>query len=203
VIVVGLTGNYGMGKSTVARMFRELGAMTIDTDEIVAGLLNDAQVIDEIGKTFGDDIVKNNSVNKKMLADMVFAYPSLRISLEDILHPRVFEKIEGAVLQISRTKGQSMVIIEAPVIFERGYQNRFDQIIAVSAPINVVISRLREKGISEEDVRKRLQSQFPMEMKADKTDFIVDNSKDMENTRGQVEAIYQQLLVKERRHGNN
>ncbi|MGO9613541.1 MAG: dephospho-CoA kinase [Dissulfurispiraceae bacterium] len=203
MIVVGLTGNYGMGKSTVARMFRELGAMTIDTDEIVAGLLSDTQVIDAIGKTFGDDIVKNNRVNKKMLADVVFGCPSLRISLEDILHPRVFEKIEGVVLHISRTKGPSMVIIEASVIFERGYQNRFDQIIAVSAPINVVISRLREKGISEEDVRKRLQSQFSMEMKADKTDFIVDNSKDMENTRRQVEAIYQQLLAKERRHENN
>ncbi len=201
--MVGLTGNYGMGKSTVARMFRELGAMTIDTDEIVAGLLSDTQVIDAIGKTFGDDIVKNNRVNKKMLADVVFGCPSLRISLEDILHPRVFEKIEGVVLHISRTKGPSMVIIEASVIFERGYQNRFDQIIAVSAPINVVISRLREKGISEEDVRKRLQSQFSMEMKADKTDFIVDNSKDMENTRRQVEAIYQQLLAKERRHENN
>jgi dephospho-CoA kinase len=79
------------------------------------------------------------------------------------------------------------------VIFERGYQNRFDKIITVYASEEIAINRLKEKGISEEDARKRLKSQFPIEMKISKSDFVIDNSRDLENTRRQVEEIYSRL----------
>jgi dephospho-CoA kinase len=189
--VIGLTGNYGMGKSTVARMFKELGAFVIDTDDIVRELLKDPAVIYEIKKAFGDDIVEGGEVNKRMLADIVFEHPHLRISLENILHPGVFRKIDEEIAKI--TGNSAIVIIEAPVIFERGYQNRFDKIITVYALEEIAINRLKEKGISEDDARKRLSSQFPIGMKISKSDFVIDNSRDIENTRRQVEEIYGRL----------
>ncbi|MBI3592357.1 MAG: dephospho-CoA kinase [Nitrospirae bacterium] len=208
--IIGLTGNYGMGKSSVAKMFRELGAITIDTDDIVRGLLKDSAVIYEIKKAFGEDIIQRSAVsgqpseiNRKMLADIVFEHPHLRISLEDILHPRVFKKIDEELLKISRPGKETIVIIEAPVIFERGYQNRFDKIITVFTSEEIAIQRLKEKGISEEVARQRLKSQFPIEMKMSKSDYKIDNSKELSDTRGQVEFIYQELLLTERRHGNN
>lgn len=191
MIIVGLTGNYGMGKSTVASMFKELGAIVIDTDDIVRELLKDITVIYEIKKAFGDDIVEGGEVNKRMLAEIVFEHPHLRISLENILHPRVFKKIDEEIAKITYTS--AIVIIEAPVIFERGYQNRFDKIITVYAPGDIAIQRLKEKGIPEDEARKRLKSQFPIEMKVKKSDFAIDNSKDIENTRMQVEEIYSKL----------
>lgn len=192
MIIAGLTGNYGMGKSTVARMFKELGAIVIDTDEIVKELLNDPTVINDIKNTFGEDIADGGVINKKMLANAVFEHPHLRISLENILHPRVFEKIDEAIAKI--TDDSAIVIIEAPVIFERGYQNRFDRIITVYTSEEIAIQRLKEKGISEYNVRKRLKNQFPIEMKISKSDFAIDNAQDLENTRRQVIEIYNRLL---------
>ncbi|MCL4536663.1 MAG: dephospho-CoA kinase [Nitrospirae bacterium] len=191
MIVGGLTGNYGMGKSTVARLFKELGAIIIDTDDIVRELLKDPAVIYEIKKAFGEDIVEGDEINKRMLAEIVFEHPHLRISLENILHPRVFKKVDEEIAKI--TDSAAIVIVEAPVIFERGYQNRFDKIITVYTSEEIAINRLKEKGISEDDARKRLKSQFPIEMKISKSDFAIDNSKDLEDTRRQVEEIYSRL----------
>lgn len=192
MIIAGLTGNYGMGKSTAAKMFKELGAVVIDTDEIVKKLLNDPTVINDIKNTFGEDIANGGVINKKMLANAVFEHPHLRISLEDILHPRVFKKIDEDIAKI--TDASAIVIVEAPVIFERGYQNRFDKIITVYTSEEVAIQRLMEKGISENDARKRLKSQFPIEMKISKSDFTIDNTKDLKNTKKQVIEIYNRLL---------
>jgi dephospho-CoA kinase len=200
MIVIGLTGNYGMGKSTVARMFRELGAVTIDTDDIVSELLKDVAVINEIKKAFGDDIVQKTEdrsqkpeINRKMLSDIVFEYPHLRISLENILHPMVFKRIDEEIAKI--TDSHAIVIVEAPVIFERGYQSRFDKIITVYTLENIVVNRLKEKGVPENEVMKRLKSQFPIDMKVKKSDFEIDNTKDIANTRRQVEEIYRELRV--------
>jgi dephospho-CoA kinase len=194
MIIIGLTGNYGMGKSTVARMFGDLGAVVIDTDDIVCELLKDPDVIYEIKKAFGDDIIQKTEdrrqkteINKRMLAEIVFEHPHLRISLENILHPRVFKKIDEHIAKITDTS--AIVVVEAPVIFERGYQNRFDKIITVYTSEDIAIQRLKEKGISEDDARKRLKSQFPVEMKISRSDFAIDNSRDLENTKRQVEEI--------------
>lgn len=203
MIIVGLTGNFGMGKSTVARIFRDLGAATIDTDEIVKNLLCQTEVLEEIKKAFGDDLVTDNTVDKKLLSQIVFNAPHLRISLEDILHPRIFKNIEYEVYKLKAAGENNIIIIEAPVIFERGYQNKFDIIITVFTPIDTAIERLRNKEITEEEARKRLDSQFPIEMKVSKSDYSIDNSKPLENTKEQVMEIYQRLLLMEKMSSNN
>ncbi len=205
MIIAGLTGNYGMGKSTAASMLRKLGAVTIDTDEIVQQLLHDPIVTYEIKKVFGDDIIQDNSVNRKKLADIIFQHPHFRISLENILHPLTFKKIDEMIDKIRNSSAPApiIIIVEIPVIFERGYQNRFDRIITVFTSEEIAIKRLKENGITEYDARRRMKSQFAIEMKIDKSDFVIDNTKDIENTIRQVEDIYQELLAIERIHGNN
>src|SRR5208283_3049125 len=146
MIVVGITGNYGMGKSTVSNMFGELGAVIIDTDVIVGRLLKDPEVIEEIKKAIGDDIAEDNSINKKMLADIVFESPSLRISLEDIIHPRVFNKINEKLSELSLTCSEAVVVIETPLLYERSYQNRFDRTITVYTSNETAIQNLLKKG---------------------------------------------------------
>jgi dephospho-CoA kinase len=193
MILAGLTGNYGMGKSTVSKMFGELGAVTIDTDAIVSRLLEDSEVINEIKKAIGEDVVQDNSINKKMLADIVFDSPSLRISLEDILHPRVFNKIDEKLSELSRTSSEAVVIIEVPLLYERGYQNRFDRIITVFTSEEMALQHLLRKGIPEDDALKRLKSQFPIEMKISRADYRIDNSQGLDDTREQIAIIYREL----------
>lgn len=212
MIVVGLTGNYGMGKSTVSRMFRELGAVTLDTDVIVSELLKEPEVIDEIRNAIGEDVISNNIVNKKMLADIIFESPSLRISLEDILHPRVFKKIDKRLSEVSLLDSDAVIIIEVPLLFERSYQNRFDRIITVYTSGETTLQHLLKKGITEVNALIRLKSQFPIEMKINRADYRIDNSGGLDCTREQVANIYGELAALARSgirgvsgniHGNN
>jgi dephospho-CoA kinase len=202
MIVVGLTGNYGSGKSTVAGMFGDLGAKTLDADDIVRQLFVEPDVIKEIIEAFGEEAVSGGVVDKKWLAEWVFRDSHARITLEDILHSRVFRRISEEISQLS-PDGDLIVIVEASVIFERGHQGRFDRIITVFTSVETALKRLKAKGVSEEDSIKRLAIQLPVEIKMRGSDFIIDNDKGIENTREQVRMLYQTLLSSERKDGNN
>jgi len=202
MILVGLTGNYGSGKSTAARMFRDLGARTIDTDEIVGRILQEKEVTAELQEAFGEEILTAGSVDKKRLADWVFSDAHARVTLEDIIHPRVFLKVQEEISSMT-CQGDCIVIVEATVIFERGHQGKFDKIITVHASEDVALERLRAKGISREDAVKRIGSQLPVEIKMRSSDFVIDNSNGIDNTAAQVRAIYQELLSADKKHGNN
>ncbi len=189
-IVVGLTGNYGSGKSHILNLFKEMGAFTINSDEIIRELLKEEDIKKEIRELLGDEVfTENGEVDRKAIADLIFKDAYLRIKLEDIIHPRVFKEIERL---ISTLEGKRVVIIEVPVLFERGYQNRFDKIITVYGDETTIINRLKDKGIREEEIRKRWNSQFPYRKKLSSSDFIIDNSegRDLFN---QVKTIYHQL----------
>lgn len=203
MLKVGLTGNFGMGKSTVAQIFQKMGAYVIDADKIVAELFSEGDVCEEIKKLFGEEVIKNGRVDKKAIADIVFENPSMRIYLENILHPRVFKKIDEIISKIPSSGEPKIVVIEAPVIFERGYQNRFDVIVTVFTSESTAIERLEKKGIKREDALRRIKSQFPIEMKKSKSDFIIDNSGSIENTEKQVEEIFQKLTIMERKYAGN
>ncbi|MBF0506022.1 MAG: dephospho-CoA kinase [Nitrospirae bacterium] len=212
MIVVGLTGNYGMGKSTVSGMFRELGAVTMDTDAIVGELLKEPEVIGEIKNAMGENVISDNAVNRQLLADIIFESPSLRISLEDILHPRVFKKIDEKLSEVSQLDSEAVVIIEVPLLFERSYQNRFDRIITVFTSEETALQHLLKKGITEVNALIRLKSQFPIEMKISRADYRIDNSGRLDSTREQVANIYGELAALARGgvrgvsgniHGNN
>ncbi len=202
MIIVGLTGNYGSGKSTVAAMFGELGAKVIDTDAIVRRLLEDPAVIEEIKESFGEESVSGGAVDKKFLAEWVFRDAHARITLEDILHPLVFREVEKEAADISSVMN-TVMIVEATVIFERGYQGRFDKIITVYTSEETAMDRLSKKGISAGEAGRRLKIQLPVEIKMRGSDFVIDNGSDIERTREQVRAIYQELLSEEKKHGNN
>jgi len=203
MIKVGLTGNYGMGKSTVAEIFYKLGAYVINTDKIVEELLETKEIIEEIKRLFGEEVIVDGKVNKKYISKIVFDNPLMRIYLENILHPRVFEKVEDLIDKIPKRGEPLIVVVEAPIIFERGYQNKFDIIITVYTPEKIAIERLKKKGISEEEAFRRLKCQFPIEMKKSKSDYIIDNSGGIEETTVQVEAIFQKLLTLERKYAGN
>jgi dephospho-CoA kinase len=203
MIVVGLTGNYGMGKSTVAKMFGRRGAVILDTDEIVADLLNGASVIQEIREALGDGVVEHGVLSKETVARLVFDDPSMRIRLENILHPRVFARVDQALSELRSRPGPVIVVVEAPVLFERGYQNRFDKIVTVYTAEETAVSRLRDKGVPEDMALRRLKSQFGIDRKRGGSDYVIDNGRERDYTEKQVGEVYEALLAAERRGGSN
>jgi len=200
MLLIALTGNYGMGKSTVLSMFAKLGVDTVDADRIVDSLLKKKEILKKIKQLLGAKVFnKNGSLNKKKVADIVFKNNSLRHSLEDILHPLVFKKIKEFSNKID-TKDK-ILIVAAPLIFERGYEERFDRTIVVYTREDATLNRLKKNGIPREEVLLRLKAQLPIEEKMRKADFIIDNNGTAEETMAEVEMIYKKLIT-EARDGN-
>ncbi|NCO83032.1 MAG: dephospho-CoA kinase [Nitrospirae bacterium CG02_land_8_20_14_3_00_44_33] len=193
MFIAGLTGNYGMGKSAVLQMFRELGAVTIDADWVVQQLLSEKQVLKKIKTLLGAGVFdKKGAPDKSKIAQRIFRNKSLRLKLECLLHPLVFERIDDF---FRKTKnGSKVFIVEAPLIFERGYEGRFDKMITVFTKETTAINRLSLHGIPPKEVIERLKCQLPIKEKIKRSDYKIDNSGLPEKTKKQVEAVYRELL---------
>ncbi len=194
-LLVGLTGNFGAGKSYVLELFKKSGAITINSDELVRDLLKREDIKNEVRELLGERVMSGGELNRKAIADIVFNDPYLRLKLEDIIHPEVFRQIQRIISELEKDKGfqGAPVVVEVPVLFERGYQNRFERIITVYADENTIIRRLKAKGLSADEIRRRWDAQFPYEKKLRASDFIIDNSEG-KDTESQVIHIYNQLL---------
>jgi len=192
MLLVGLTGNYGMGKSTILSMFKKFGAITLDADSIVRILLTEKDILEKIRGLLGDKVFyKNGSLNKDVVAKLIFKNNKLRHNIEDILHPIVFERINDFLDKIHEQ--DRVIVIEIPLLYERGYEDRFDRTITVHTKDDIALDRLEKEGIDRKDAILRLKSQLPVEEKVKRSDFIIDNNGTIENTMAQVEMIYRKL----------
>lgn len=194
---VGLTGGIGSGKSAVAEMFAERGAVVLDSDRIVRELLKKGNAgYRETVKAFGKSILNSSgAIVKKRLAAIVFEDRDARKRLEKILHPLVVAKRREILEKLRKgRKKAGIVISEAALIFEAGTRGEFDRVVLVTAPEETRIKRLSAKGWTEEKVRERMRAQFSDDRKRPLADFVVDNGGTPARTENQVEKIYRALL---------
>lgn len=193
MLLVGLTGNYGMGKSTILKMFEKFGAITIDTDDIVRSLLVERQIIEKVREILGDEVFnQNGSLNKEKVANIIFKNIKIKNLLEDLLHPLVFEKIDSFLKQINNK--DKIIIVEIPLLFEKGYEDLFDKKITVYTTEDIALGRLEAKGINRQEAKLRLKSQLPIQQKIENADFVIDNSGSISDTEAQVQKIFNELL---------
>jgi dephospho-CoA kinase len=197
VLAAALTGNYGMGKSTVLRMFRDLGAITLDADQVVDMLLKDETVLRRVRDIFGEGVfLKDGNVDRSRLANVIFKDKEKRDSLEGILHPLVFEKIESFLAKTGEGEiEEKIVVVEIPLLFEKGYTQRFSRKITVYTDEETAIGRLGERGIARDKAMSRLEVQMPVGEKIRLADFTIDNSGTLQETERQVSEIYDKLLA--------
>ena len=194
--VYGITGNIASGKSSVARMFEELGARVIDADEVAREVVEPGEPAwKEIVEEFGDGVLEpGGKINRKKLAEIVFSDEAGRGKLNDITHPRIKERIRDLLKQYER-EGASIVMVEATLIVERGgLRSLLNGLIVVTADEETQIERLvREKGYTRDEAVSRLSAQMPAEEKIKHADYVIDNSGSLENTRKQVKSIWDSI----------
>jgi dephospho-CoA kinase len=190
MLIVGLTGNYGTGKTLVLETFGKLGAYTIDADAIVGELLKDKAVIARLVPIVGESCLDDRgNLYKRAVSDIIFKDESRRLQVEDILHPLVFERTDELLREITA----DVVVIEAALIFERGYEKRFDKIITVHTDDETAVKRLQRTGVKTEDIMRRLLSQMPIKEKVKRSTLNIDNNGTEENTKEQVKLMYEAL----------
>jgi len=198
MLTVALTGNYGMGKSSVLKMFGKLGAYTFDVDSFVHEILLRHEVINQITHALGNDVkVKNDiafSINKKRVAEIIFDDPVKRKAVEGIIHPLVLKTIDKTVSAIHKQDQSAFILFEVPLLFESGYNKHFDSSIVVWCKRSTAVSRLNRKGISDREALQRYNAQMPITKKKSLADYVIDNNHSLSTTEKRVKNIYESLI---------
>lgn len=196
---VGLTGGVACGKSTVAKMFSELGAQVIDADRIVHDLYRRGEpVYHALIAKFGDEILAaDGEIDRGRLAALAFDNGRVQ-ELNQIVHPAVGQKQREWIAEAARRQPNGIAVIEATLTLEAGGKSRYDKIVVVICkPEQKVLRYAMRARCSEEiagqEVERRTKVQFSDVKKASLADYVIDNSGTLEQTRRQVENIYKEL----------
>jgi dephospho-CoA kinase len=201
MLVVGLTGGVASGKTTVSRILQQEGAYLIDADLIARELVQpQTPTWSELIRVFGREILeKDESINRKALADRVFSNPQKRGQLEKILHPQISREIDRRIEEIRKKDPEAVVVVDAALLVETGAHRRMDKLIVVTATEAQQVERLgRRAGAAPQEAREILSAQMPLAEKLKVADFIIRNEGALEETIRRAKEIFQDLKTNAR-----
>jgi dephospho-CoA kinase len=189
---IGITGNIGSGKSSVAKLLVEKGAALIDADKIAREVTQSPNVLEQIAAQLGDDLVRNGQLDRAKTAALVFNNPDARKILNAIIHPLVREKSEAQMQGLEHSPSPPPVIVQdIPLLYENYLETQFDAVIVVYAPLDTRRTRVKERSnSSDEDFYARDGAQLPLEEKVKRATYVIDNSSGPENLQEQVDKLW-------------
>jgi dephospho-CoA kinase len=199
VLLVGLTGGIGSGKSTVARLLERRGAVVIDADHLAReAVARGTSGFDLVVNTFGPSVLKpDGDLDRVRLAAIIFADPERRAALEAIVHPEV-ARLFGERVEELRDSGRVVVYV-TPLLVELGLAPAFDVVVVVTASPHLRVSRVAsDRDLSPEDVRARMAAQATDEQRMEVADVLVDNDGSLAELQPQVDRLWSDLEVRAR-----
>jgi dephospho-CoA kinase len=197
--VIGLTGGIATGKSTVTNILLENGFKVIDADKIAREVVEIGKpAYNEIVQVFGDDIVDlNGNIDRAKLGKLVFDNDNVRMILNKIVHPRIFDEIKKRIEMLS--KGNKVIFVDVPLLIEeldssKRYGLEYDEIWLVYVAQDTQIERLiKRDNISYEDAYKRVIAQMPIELKKNFVDIVIENNEGIKDLRNKVKKLINSL----------
>jgi dephospho-CoA kinase len=195
MLLVGLTGNIGSGKSTVAQLLSERGATIIDADvlsrrAVEVGTVAHAAIAERWGTSI---LAADGSVDRSELRRIVFSDQAQLEQLNAIVHPEV-ERMRAALVEQARSRGDRLVVCDIPLLFERRMTDDFDRIVLVDAPRDVRLERLvRERGLRETEAMEMIVAQMPAELKRARADQVIDNDGTLTALNERVTEVWAEL----------
>lgn len=190
---VGLTGGIGSGKSTVARLLAEQGAVIVDADQIARDIVEPgSEALRALVDEFGDGILQDDgSLSRAALAGIAFRDPAATTRLNAIMHPRIGAEAER---RIAAHGPADVVVYDMPLLVETGQQSLVDVVVVVDVPEQVQVDRaVRLRGLDEADVRRRMEVQASRSVRLASADVVIDNSGSLDDTRAQVRRHWPRL----------
>jgi len=199
VIVLGLTGGVGSGKSTVGRLLAERGAVVIDADLVAREVMAPGmQAHDAVAERFGPEAVTaDGTIDRPALAALVFADPTARRDLNAIVHPVVGEEILAQVEGVGAAQPDAIVVLEVPLLAEVG-RDRYPVagVLVVDVPVELAVTRLVSgRGFSEEEAWARIAAQATRDERLATADEVIDNSGDLDHLRSEVDRAWAWILA--------
>lgn len=198
MILVGLTGGVATGKSTVAMMFKQCGAVVINADELAREVVTPGKPAwREIVALFGKIVLnQDRSLNRQALGSIVFRNRKKRRQIERIIHPRVAREQTRLTRQAERTDPTAVVIYDVPLLFEAGIDKRMDRTIVVTADRNTQIARLKKRnGLSRAEAIRRIRSQMPIASKKHVANYLLDGTLLLKTLSKNVGLLFAQLKL--------
>ena len=194
--LIGLTGGAGSGKSTVAEMLREQGAVVVDADKATHAVYEPGTPgFDSVVREFGKGYVKDGRIDRKSLGELIFRDPDARRRLNDIVHPLVREWMAQRTAEAVEG-GAAVVVQDVPLLFENNLERFFSSVVLVYVPEQVQIDRLVSgRRFTREHAHAVIGAQLPIEEKRGRAHHVINNSGTLDETRAQVAAVWRQLLI--------
>ncbi|MBI4233849.1 MAG: dephospho-CoA kinase [Chloroflexi bacterium] len=196
MVVIGLTGGIGTGKSEVSRLLRELGAEVIDADKLGHEVYRPhSETWREVVAAFGDGILQpSGEIDRKKLGAIVFNNPEALAKLNAIMHPRMY-RMAGERIKALQAQGAKVIVLEAAILIEAGWTPLVDEVWVTTAPEGVVIQRLqRRNNLPEEAVRARIRAQLSQEERARHAQVTVENAGDLAQLRQTVTELWENRI---------
>lgn len=194
MLVVGLTGGIGSGKSLAAQFFAELGALVIDADQLARDAIErGSDGFDQLIATFGDSILTNGLVDRRALGELVFRNPEAKRKLEGIIHPIVRQEFEEAVESLEKDQ---VLIYEIPLLFETKAMERFDYIVTVESDMELRKERLLKKGLRISEIESRIAAQASREERTSIADQVFENNGSEDELLRSVENLWELLKMR-------
>jgi len=191
-MVLGITGNIGCGKTTVAKMFEKLGAQVIEADKVGHLLLKRKKVKERLVRAYGRSILdERGEVVRKNLRGIVFKDRKKLTQLNRILHPLMAEEMKKMISSSPRP----LIVVDAAVLFEAGWQSLVDKVLVVTSSYETQIRRIKETtNLSLEELEGIMQAQLPQEEKVKRADYVIENEGSLDELESKVKKLWEEVL---------
>jgi dephospho-CoA kinase len=198
MLVIGLTGSIGTGKSEAARQLEMLGASIISADQVGhEAYTPNTEAWEQVVAAFGDDILQDDKeIDRRKLGAIVFSDSSQLDKLNAIMHPRMARMVSDKI-EVLRGQGVKVVVVEAALLFEAGWDTLVEEVWVTDSSEDIVVGRLKERnGLSEEEAKKRINSQMDRAERIERSDFVIDNSSDMAGLESAIKELWDRRVAK-------
>lgn len=195
MLVIGLTGNIGCGKSSLSKILKENSLDIIDADIISREIMNDQDILESVFETFGNSVKSiDGTLDRKKLGDIVFNSDEKLLSLNNITHPAIKNKIKKNIIDISML-GKNVAIVDAALLIEGGFLDIVDKLIVVTCNGDIQLNRVMKRdNLGREEVINRINSQMNQNEKAKFADYIIDNSGDINELEYEAKKLLKCIL---------
>lgn len=201
-MVLGLTGGIGTGKSTVGKILQKKGYPIVDTDIIAREVVQSTEILEKLQKEFGKEIVENGKLNRNKLGQIVFKDKNKLNMLNSIMHPAILKKMWKEVEILK--KNNKHIFVDVPLLFEINIEKSFDKVVLIYANRNIQVNRIMLRdGKTKDEALNVINSQMDIEIKKEKSDYIIINENSLEELENNINSILEEIEKSDKNEKNN